>query len=405
MALQNMLSAESRPNVTRSTKPRYAEDPVFMRSVSSLDPSGCTGECDAPQLARSVSASYDNAFLSACGQSMALGFQQNQTDSLHLVDEPMCSALQHRQCQDQQYPASTQWPDTIPPKSLCPSTAASPPPHIGQATAAAACTAALAEILDSFGGPNIGDGWGRLALGCQSLNAASSSSSACSSSAASHQTKAQGLHYIGQHTGQAWGHLLPDQCNAPRNTSVDASDHAYHAAQLASLYNISLPIFDQPPSYRLPSDLPIWSLDIPPSNEAQLIDWCDTAIPPYMQHAHVQTLHSSQWHHNNLEVPLSLPLPLPLVSNMPDLNLQLATQPAAEAEAVATATATATATTAAVQLGIDTIDAAKPKKRKGIFDIPASSVDQCSVLSAQCSVLSAQCSVLSAQGSGLSAQC
>ena len=270
----------------------------------------------------------------------------------------MCSTTQHSHCQDQQYHASVHLSDTILSKSLhsqCPLTAASHPSYIGPATAAAACTAALAEILDSFGGPNICDGWGRLALGCCSPSAAVSSSSAYCSSAISHQTTAEGFQYFNQHTGQAWGDLLPGQCHAPHNGSVGASGHAHHAAQLASLDNSSLPIFDQPPSYRLPSNLPIWSLDIPPSVEAQLVDWCDTTVPPHVQRAHVQTLHSSQWHHNNQEMPLSLPLPLPLMSNVPDLNLQLATQPAAAAAAAA-----------ALHAGTDKPDAAKPKKRKGI---------------------------------------
>ena len=299
------------------------------------------------------------------GDSVPLQIQY-QTDLLHHVDAPMCSAIQHGQCQDPQYHAPKQWSDTVLLESLLshdhfPSTAASHPSYVGPATAAAACTAALAEILDSFGGPNISDGWGRLALGCCSPHAAFSSSSACCSSANSHQTTAEGLQHIGQHTKQAWGDLLPDQFDAPHNTSINASGHAHHAAQLASLDNSSLPVFNQPPSYRLPSDLPIWSLDIPPSAAAQLIDWCDTAVPACMQDAHAQKLHSSHWHHHNQAMPLPLPLPLPLMSHMPELNLQLATQPAAAAAARATVSAAA-----AEHVGTDTTDAAKPKKKKGI---------------------------------------
>ena len=266
----------------------------------------------------------------------------------------MCSAIQHGQCQDPQYQAPMQWSDTVLPESLhsrdhFPLTAASYASYFGPATAAAACTAALAEILDSFGGTNISDGWGRLALGCCSPNAAVSSGSACCSSGNSHQTTAEGLQYFGQHTEQAWGSLLPDQFNAPHNTSVNASGHAHHAAQLASLDNSSVPVFNQPPSYRLPSDLPIWSLDIPPCAAAQLIDWCDTTVPPHIQDAHVQTLHSSQWQPDNQALPLPLPLPLPVMSHMLELSVQLATQPAA-----------------AAHVGTDTTDAAKPRKKKGI---------------------------------------
>ena len=271
----------------------------------------------------------------------------------------MCSANERGQCQDQQYHAPLQWSDTAL-HSHCPSTTASHPSHTGPATAAAECTAALAEILDSFGGPNISDGWDRLALGCCSLNAAVSSSSACCSSATSHQIAAEGLRYFSQHTKQTWGDLLPDQFNAPHNSFEDASGRAHLAAQLASLDNNSVPIFNQPPSSRLPPNLPIWSLDIPPSAEEQIVDWCDATVPAFIQDAYVQTLHSTQWHHNKQELPLPLPLPLPLMSDMPDLNLQLATQPAVAAAAAATATA------AAAHVGTNTTDTAKPKKRKGI---------------------------------------
>ena len=343
MALPHMTLAEAHPDVRWSTSPRTCTHPLFWRSVTTIDASSLNPGFQASQTACAPVAA---ALLPAVGYSDPL--QNSFADATG----PNCAAPQHAHCQDQQYHDSLQWSDTVLPgpslHSCCHSIAADHPSLIGPATAAAACTAALAEILDSLGGPNISEGWGRLALACGSPNAAVSR--APCPSATSHQPRAEELQYISQHAKEASGNMLPDHCTTSRSTCTATLDYATHAAQLADLDSISHLTFGQPPSYTLPPPLPIWSLDILPSAEAQLIDWCDATVLPYLQGTPVLTATSSDWHHDTQKPPL--PLPLPLLPNLPHLNPQLAAQPAA-------------GTAAAAAVTVDT-NAAKPKKRKGI---------------------------------------
>lgn len=349
MALPYLTPAESHPDNRWSTSPCTSTRPVILRSVTVPDASGSDSPCHAHQTARPPAAAYSAALLPASGSS------DPQRGSFHHADEPS-PAPQYAHCQNQQYHASLQGSGTVVPgpslHSCCHSIAAHHPSFTGPATAAAACTAALAELLDSLGGPNVSNGWGRLAQACGSPNAAVPSTSAHCPSATSQPT-AEELQYVSQHAKEASENMLPDHCKFPCRTSTAAFGYATHAAQLADLDSISHLPFDQPPSYRLPPSLPIWSLDIPSSAEAQLIDWCDTTVLPYLQGIPVQAANSSDWHHDNQKLPLPLPLPLPppQQSNLPDFDLQLATQSAAAA---------------ATNLDTHATDAAKPKKRKGI---------------------------------------
>lgn len=344
MALPHMTLAEAHPDTRWS--PCTSTGPVFLRSVTTIDASGSNPGCQAPQTACALAAA---AVLPAFGYSHPL-----QNDSFADANQPNCAAPQHARCQNQQYHASLQSSDTVLPgpylHSWCHSIA-DHPSLIGPATAAAACTAALAEILDSLGGPNISEGWGRLALACGSPNAAVPR--AHCPSATSHQPRAEELQHVSQRAKEASGNMLPDPCTTPRSTPTAALHYATHAAQLADLDNTSHLTFGQPPSYTLPPSLPIWSLDILPSAEARFIDWCDTTVLPYLQGTPVQTANSSYWQHDQQTPPLPVPLPLPppLQSDLPNLNLQLATQSAA--------------VTAAANVDTHATDAAKPKKTKG----------------------------------------
>lgn len=322
---------------------------------------------DAPAVVRSMATGRFAASLHACGDSAPtylhpLLLQKCQVEPFSDGSEPSCSATQHEQCHNQQYQALQQWSDTVPLHSLQsygPSMAAYYPSKIGPATAAAACTAALAEILDSFGGPSISDGWNRLAQSCCSPSTAVSSNSAHSLFATSHQSTADDSQCFDQHSKQAMQDFLPDHHSAVINPSVDAFGYAQHAVQPANKF---LPIFDQPPSYRLPSALPIWNLDVQPCADANNSDWHDAAAWPHCQHASVQTLHGSQWHHSKQELPLPPVWPLPLPFEVPILGVQLATHSLTTASAAASAASAA----GSVPVGTAASDDSKPKKKKGI---------------------------------------
>lgn len=283
------------------------------------------------------------------------------------MSQPSCSASQSWQCQNQQCQAPVEWHDTFQlhsPQPYYSSVAAYDVSNIGPATAAAACTAALAQILDSFGGPSISVGWDRLAQGSCSPSTAVSSTSNCCPSAMSHEPSIEDLQCFQQ---QAMQGFLPGQHSALNSPSVDILCHTRHAAHLVIS---SSPIFDQPRSYRLPatdSALPIWGLDVPPYADANVREWSDASALTYIQQGSVQTLRSSQWHESNQELPLLSLLPLPLPFTVPNLDTQLATRLVTTPAAAASAGAATAAASAHVDTG--TSDDSKPKKKKGIATI------------------------------------
>ena len=141
------------------------------------------------------------------------------------------------------------------------------PGQPGSATAAYSAAAALAAILDSFGGPINTAGWSRLASSSTSVNCADTSTSGYGiprqepapsmpfhrRSFQSKQMPSSISNTLGStHQG------IPTASNMPlMHTMHDGFSPASASHSADSL----LPVFDMPLSSRVPSDLPIWSLD------------------------------------------------------------------------------------------------------------------------------------------------
>ena len=195
-------------------------------------------------------------------------------------------------------------------------------PHIGSATAAAEYAAALAAILDSFGGPVTSNSWNKLAV--HALEPAHSSAATQHATRSVHSatnTPSNGLQlqsysqspasisssgFAQQHSPNATATAATD--GADRHASPETNDMdiqpamhkpvAYslptalselalskeaalltipapvpthnipHGAYMSSLPDddtLGLPVFDMPVSRRLPPNLPFWSLDDSPA--------------------------------------------------------------------------------------------------------------------------------------------
>ena len=235
---------------------------------------------------------------------------------------------------------------------------------VGAATEAAEYAAALSDILDSFGGPVSIDGWARLASRCPDDSTSGTLQAVHSASTPFLLTTAQDLQWKKQQSQHAQaasaGHS--DVHWLSRMALPVSCDDRQQQALLDTEALCAMPVFNQQPSQRLPSALPIWSLDIPTYTEQHHVaNWQNPLLPCQAQATHVPTLHSSHQHLHEQEVPRQLPV-MPHVSAE---GAKLALTPLAIASA-----ATTPAALADVTVTEDMREESKPRKKKGTDRFP-----------------------------------
>ena len=291
------------------------------------------------------------------------GFRSSQCNqsslaSLHDFEQPIQKVSEPMQSEDQQFYMPHCWAgrfhqDDHSLPAVSGSVAAHEPISLGSATAEAECAAAIADILDSFGGPVSSTGWNRLARKCYASNGEVTSQQTDSPSASSHQITAHELEWYSQQSQQVQAfvsdHSIPDD----NIMHLGSPSHAHRAAPSDMQDSCMLSSLHQPPSCWWPSPLPIWSLDIPSYTMQNVPNLYSSPLPFHANTEPVQPM-SIPWlqpHEQELSLSLSV------LPSMPASDAQVAMTSSAASAATATGPSAAAAA--------NDPDGFKAKKKKG----------------------------------------